>query len=349
MPIKLPFGGRRTEYPQDLWTRCPDCQEMLYNKTLDKNLRTCPRCSHHFRLRVDARIALLLDRDSFREQDAGLESVDMLAFVDQKPYPDRLEAARAATGIRDAALWGTGTIAGTRVALCVMDFAFMGGSMGTVVGEKVTRAAEHALAERLPLIVVAASGGARMQEGTLSLMQLAKTCAALGRLADAGVPYLSLMTDPTTGGVLASFASLGDVILAEPRALIGFAGARVASDTVGEEMPEGFQTAEFLLEHGFVDMVVPRPELRTTLARLLRLLPVAAIDDGEPAAVGDRPRGPLGAISGFAERLGGAVSETIGIEVDTEVAGNGESVGAGQPRAAGRRPTSADDDEASGR
>lgn len=284
MPIKLPFGGRRTEYPQDLWTRCPDCQEMVYNKTLDKNLRTCPRCSHHFRLRVDARIGLLLDRDSFREQDAGLESVDMLAFVDQKPYPDRLEAARVATGIRDAALWGTGTIAGTRVAICVMDFAFMGGSMGTVVGEKVTRAAEHALAERRPLIVVAASGGARMQEGTLSLMQLAKTCAALGRLADAGVPYLSLMTDPTTGGVFASFAALGDVNIAEPRSLIGFAGARVAAGTIAEELPDGFQTAEFLFDHGFVDMVVPRSKLRETLIGLLRHMRPAPVNGSDKAS-----------------------------------------------------------------
>jgi len=272
MPIKLPFGGRRQSYPTDLWTRCPDCQEMVYNKSLDKNQRICPRCGHHFRLRVDARIAQLLDRDSFREQDAGLESVDMLGFVDQKPYPERLEAARAGTGIRDAAVWGTGTIAGTRVATCIMDFAFMGGSMGTVVGEKVTRAAEHALAERLPLIVVSASGGARMQEGTLSLMQLAKTCAALGRLADAGVPYLSVMTDPTTGGVFASFAALGDVNLAEPGSLIGFAGARVAAGTIAEELPEGFQRAEFLFEHGFVDLVVPRAELRDTLLGLLRYM-----------------------------------------------------------------------------
>ena len=272
MPIKLPFGGRREEYPTDLWTRCPDCQEMLYNKTLDKALRVCPRCGHHFRLRVDSRLALLLDRDSFAEQDAGLQSVDMLGFVDQKPYPERLEQARASTGIRDAAVWGTGTLAGTQVAICVMDFAFMGGSMGTVVGEKVTRAAEYALSERLPLIVVSASGGARMQEGTLSLMQLAKTCAAIGRLAEAGVPYISLMTDPTTGGTFASFAALGDVNIAEPKALIGFAGARVAAGTIAEELPEGFQRAEFLFEHGFVDMVVAREHLRDTLIGLLRYL-----------------------------------------------------------------------------
>ena len=225
MPVKLPFRPRGGEYPPDLWTRCPGCGEMLYNKQLEKNLRVCAKCGHHFRLRVDARLAQLLDADSFEERDAGLESVDPLGFVDQKPYPDRLAAARAATGLRDAAVWGIGRIAGTSVAMCVMDFAFMGGSMGSVVGEKVTRAAEHALDERLPRHRLSASGGARMQEGTLALMQLAKTCAALARLAEAGVPFISLMTDPTTGGVFASFAALGDVNLAEPNALIGFAGA----------------------------------------------------------------------------------------------------------------------------
>ena len=270
--FKLPFGRARQEFPPNLWTKCPDCEEMLYNKQLDKNQRVCTRCGHHFRLRVGARIAQLLDRDSFHEQDANLESVDMLGFVDQKPYPERLEAAKAATGIRDAAVWGPGTIAGTRVVVCVMDFAFMGGSMGTVVGEKVTRAAEHALEERLPLIVIASSGGARMQEGTLSLMQLAKTCAALGRLGDAGVPFISVLTDPTTGGVFASFAALGDVNIAEPKALIGFAGARVAAGTIAEELPEGFQRAEFLYDHGFVDLVVARAKLRETILGLLRYM-----------------------------------------------------------------------------
>ena len=270
--FKLPFGRPRQDYPPNLWTKCPDCEEMLYNKQLDKNQRVCTRCGHHFRLRVDARIAQLLDRDSLREQDANLESVDMLGFVDQKPYPERLEAAKVATGIRDAAVWGPGTIAGTRVVVCVMDFAFMGGSMGTVVGEKVTRAAEHALEERLPLIIVSSSGGARMQEGTLSLMQLVKTCAALGRLGDGGVPFISVLTDPTTGGVFASFSALGDVNIAEPKALIGFAGARVAAGTIAEELPEGFQRAEFLYEHGFVDMVVPRAKLRETILGLLRYM-----------------------------------------------------------------------------
>jgi acetyl-CoA carboxylase carboxyl transferase subunit beta len=301
MPIKLPFGGRRQSHPTDLWTQCPSCQEMLYNKQLDKNQRVCPRCGHHFRLRVDARIAVLLDRDSFREQDAGLESVDMLGFVDQKPYPERLEAARVSTGVRDAAVWGTGTMSGTKVALCVMDFAFMGGSMGTVVGEKVTRAAEYALAERLPLIIVSASGGARMQEGTLSLMQLAKSVAALGRMADAGVPFISLLTDPTTGGVFASFASLGDVNIAEPKALIGFAGARVAAGTIAEELPEGFQRSEFLFEHGFVDLVVPRQKLRETIIGLLRYVraaPTADKSSGNGTSPITMPRSYIDVITG---------------------------------------------------
>jgi acetyl-CoA carboxylase carboxyl transferase subunit beta len=309
MPIKLPFSGRRQSHPTDLWTQCPSCQEMLYNKQLDKNQRVCPRCSHHFRLRVDARIALLLDRDSFREQDAGLESVDTLGFVDQKPYPERLESARVTTGVRDAAVWGTGTISGTKVAICVMDFAFMGGSMGTVVGEKVTRAAEHALAERLPLIVVSASGGARMQEGTLSLMQLAKTVAALGRLADAGIPFVSLMTDPTTGGVFASFAALGDVNIAEPKALIGFAGARVAAGTISESLPEGFQRSEFLFDHGFVDMVVERSKLRETVVGLLKYLRPAT------APMTDKSSGngssPIGISRGYLDALTGKSRDAV--------------------------------------
>ena len=212
MPLKLPsFRARRDAYPPDLWTKCPTCSTMLFNKQLDKNLRVCPTCGHHFRLSAAARRDHLLDGGTWSERDAGLQSVDALGFVDQKSYPDRLAAARLATGMRDAAVWGTGAIGGTPVALCVMDFGFMGGSMGAVVGEKVTRAAEYALAERVPLVIVSASGGARMQEGTLALMQLAKTLAALERLRAAGVPFLSLLSDPTTGGVFASFAAVGDV------------------------------------------------------------------------------------------------------------------------------------------
>ncbi len=320
MPIKFPFSRRAA--PSDAWTKCPTCDSQVFNKQLERNHRLCPTCGHHFRMSVGERIDLLLDPRSFEERDAGLEAVDRLGFHDDRPYTDRLEASRIKTGLRDAVVWGIGTIDGQRVAIGIFDFRFMGGSMGSVVGEKLARCFETALAEQIPAIVISASGGARMQEGTLSLMQLAKTTAPLVRLDQAGVPFIAVLTDPTTGGVLASFASLGDVILAEPKALIGFAGARVASDTVGEEMPEGFQSAEFLLAHGFVDAVVARPELRATLSRLLRLLPVAAATDGHPGGA-ERPWGPLGALSGLAERLGGAVSQTIGIDVEAAPGGNG--------------------------
>ncbi len=281
MPIKLPsFRARRDAHPPDLWTKCPSCGEMLFNKQLDKALRVCPKCGHHFRLSADSRLVQLLDHGSFRERDAGLQSVDPLGFVDQKSYPDRVAAAQLATGMRDAAVWGSGTVDGRSVAICVMDFGFMGGSMGAVVGEKVTRAAEAALDERIPLVVVSASGGARMQEGTLALMQLAKTVAALERLRAARVPYISIMTDPTTGGVFASYAVIGDVNLAEPNALIGFAGARVTAGTIAQELPPGFQRSEFLLEHGFVDRIVHRSALRGELVALLRLL----IPPSPPAA-----------------------------------------------------------------
>lgn len=294
MPVNLPFRPRRDSFPSDLWTQCPSCGEMLYNKQLEKSLRVCARCGHHFRLRADARLALLLDPGSWVERDADLVSVDVLGFVDQRPYPDRLAAAQLSTGARDAAVRGIGRIGGEPVSACVMDFAFMGGSMGAVVGEKVTRAAEDALRERMALLVVSASGGARMQEGTLALMQLVRTCAAIAQLHDAGIPYISLMTDPTTGGVFASYAALGDVNLAEPGALIGFAGTRVAAGTTGETLPDGFQRAEFLFRHGFVDRVVPRAQLRDELVTLLAYLkpierrrpPVAeALAAGDPAAL----------------------------------------------------------------
>ena len=304
MPIKLPsFRPRKDAYPPDLWTKCPSCSEMLFNKQLDKADRVCPNCGHHFRLSAGARLDSLLDRDSFRELDAGLQSLDPLGFVDQKPYPDRVAAAQLATGLRDAAVRGIGTIEGRPVSICVMDFGFMGGSMGAVVGEKVTRAAEEALAERIPLIIVSASGGARMQEGTLALMQLAKTCAALERLRAARVPYLSIMSDPTTGGVFASYAVLGDVNLAEPNALIGFAGARVTAGTIAQELPAGFQRAEFLFDHGFVDRVVHRRELRHEVALLLRYMaPAEMATDG--STVESRPTfDPIGFLSSLAEKV----------------------------------------------
>jgi len=307
MPIKLPsFRARRDAYPPDLWTKCPSCEEMLFNKQLDKVQRVCPSCGHHFRLSAEARIAHLIDHGTFVERDAGLQSVDPLGFVDQKTYPDRVAAAQLATGMRDAAVWGTGSIDGKSVTICVMDFGFMGGSMGAVVGEKVTRAAEHALLERTPLVVVSASGGARMQEGTLSLMQLAKTVAALERLRAAGVPFVSILTDPTTGGVFASYAVLGDVNVAEPNALIGFAGARVSAGTIAQELPAGFQRSEFLFEHGFLDRVVHRSALRDEVVGLLRFLrarpqPVTDVLDAEP--IGLPNFRPFSFLSNLAERV----------------------------------------------
>lgn len=273
MPVKFPsFRSRRDAVPDALWVRCPGCSEQLFKKQLEKTLQVCPSCGHHFRLPAAVRLAQLLDEGTFEERDAGLSSQDKLGFVDQKPYPDRLVAAQLATGLRDAAVWGFARIEGQRIAILVMDFGFMGGSMGAVVGEKVARAAEGALDQRVPLVIVSASGGARMQEGTLALMQLAKTMAALERLRAAGLPYVSVMSDPTTGGVFASFAAMGDVNLAEPNALIGFAGARVGAGTIGQELPPGFQRAEFLFRHGFVDRVVHRMDLRRELAALLRLI-----------------------------------------------------------------------------
>jgi len=273
MPIKLPsFRARKEDYPADLWSKCPSCEETLFNKQLEKAMRVCPSCGHHFRLSASARLELLLDEGSFGERDAGLASVDPLGFVDQRAYPDRVAAAQLATGLRDAAMWGMGRIEGSPLAILVMDFGFMGGSMGAVVGEKVARAAEGALLERVPLVIVAASGGARMQEGTYALMQLAKTMAALERMRAGGVPFISVMSDPTTGGVFASFAAVGDVNLAEPNALIGFAGARVSAGTIAQELPPGFQRAEFLFRHGFVDRVVHRADLRSELAALIRFL-----------------------------------------------------------------------------
>jgi acetyl-CoA carboxylase carboxyl transferase subunit beta len=274
MPMKFPtFRSRREAAgPDNMWTRCPSCEEQLFNKQLEKAMQVCPSCGHHFRLPATVRLSQLLDEGSWEERDGQLVSEDPLGFVDQKAYPDRVAAAQLATGLRDAAVWGTGLIEGSRVAIVVMDFGFMGGSMGAVVGEKVARAAEAALDERIPLVIVSASGGARMQEGTFALMQLAKTMATLERLRANDVPFISVMSDPTTGGTFASYAAMGDINLAEPNALIGFAGARVGAGTIGQELPPGFQRAEFLFQHGFVDRVVARPELRHEVAQLLRYL-----------------------------------------------------------------------------
>ena len=277
----------------ELWTRCEACAELVYRKQLERRLFVCPRCGHHFRLTAEQRLQLLLDRGSFVERDAGVGSRDVLGFPDEPPYVERLRVMEDRTGHREAVVTGVGRVDGIAVAIAVFNFHFLGGSMGSAVGEKLTRLIEHAHAKRLPLVIVSASGGARMQEGIHSLVQMAKLTGALGRLRDAGVPYVSICTDPTTGGVAASIALLGDVNLAEPRALIGFAGPRVVAQTINEELPEGFQRAEFLLAHGMLDAVVERRDLRRSLARLLALLPTARAAAGRatrPRRAAARPR-----------------------------------------------------------
>ncbi len=274
----MPFGRKPKEFPSHLWTPCPNCGEMLFNKQLARNLNVCTKCEHHFRMGARARIELLADKGSFVEQDASLSSGDPLSFTDSKPYPERIAAAQTKSGEKDAAIAGTATIGGNPVELVVMEFEFMGGSMGSVVGEKITRAAERALATRNALVIVSASGGARMQEGTIALMQMGKIVSALARLDDARIPYVSVITDPTTGGVLASYASLGDLVLAEPGAMIRFSGERVTSGTVGEKLPIGFGKAEFLLEKGFLDQIVPRAQLRERLSLFLGAFRAGAQD-----------------------------------------------------------------------
>ncbi|NLI78280.1 MAG: acetyl-CoA carboxylase carboxyltransferase subunit beta [Candidatus Riflebacteria bacterium] len=264
-------GARKPPDPTDLWKKCPKCSEILLQKDLERNLFLCGKCDHHLRMPVWDRIALLTDENSFLELDQDMESIDPLSFVDSAPYPERLQKAIQATDSFEAVTCGEARLDGLPVLLGVMNFEFMGGSMGSVVGEKIARLLERALARKFPVICVSASGGARMQEGIFSLMQMAKTSAAIALLNEAAVPYVSLLTDPTTGGVSASFASLGDVNIAEPDALIGFAGPRVIEQTIRQKLPEGFQKSEFLLSHGMIDMVVHRRQLKPTLARLLHL------------------------------------------------------------------------------
>lgn len=261
--------ARRAAIPEGLWLRCPGCAQMIYRKQMEANLHVCPECERHYRIGAQERINQLSDPDTFERMFEGLVSVDPLQFKDLKAYPDRLLAEQIRTGQTDAVIAGSAFVKGRPAMLCCLDLTFMMGSMGSVVGETVTRAIEAATERTLPLVIVSCSGGARMQESGLSLMQMAKTSAALGRFDDAGGLFISVLTDPTTGGVTASFAMLGDVILAEPDALIGFAGPRVIQQTIRQELPAGFQRSEFLLNAGLVDRVVPRGQLRTEIARLI--------------------------------------------------------------------------------
>lgn len=265
-------AGRRPEIADGVWEKCPDCKHVLYAGDLERNEGVCPHCGHHFELEAGERVVLLADEGSFSEIDAGLRSGDPLGFTSGKPYAGQYAAAVEKTGMGEAFVAGRATIGGTPVVLGVMDFRFIGASMGSVVGEKVARAFEAALEDRCAVVLVTASGGARMQEGMLSLMQMAKTSAAAERLSRAGLPYVAVLANPTYGGVTASFATLADVIIAEPGAMIGFAGPRLVEQTIKQGLPKGFQTAESLMEHGMVDAVVPRAELRETLAMLLAYL-----------------------------------------------------------------------------
>lgn len=272
---------QQREIPDGLFLKCSKCGYIIYKRELEEHLYTCPQCGNHARIGSDEYIEILIDAGTWTEIDAEMISTDPLEFVDERPYPEKLEKARKKTGLNEAIRTGTGTIEGKKISLMVMDFSFIGGSMGSVVGEKFTRAADRAREERIPFVAVTASGGARMMESALSLMQMAKTSVALAQLAEARVPYITILTHPTTGGVTASFGMLGDVTLAEPGALIGFAGPRVIEQTIRKRLPEGFQTSEFLVEHGFVDSIVHRKELKQTLARLLSMLPVPRSSENE--------------------------------------------------------------------
>ncbi len=260
---------RKREMPQGLWQKCPGCSEVVHEIELAQNQRVCPRCDYHFAQSAKERLADLLDPDSFTEQDANLRSIDTLSFQGMATYKDRLKKYQESTGLTDAVLSGDGMIEGYKVAIAVMDFSFLAATMGSVVGERITRIIEYGTASRSPVIIISASGGARMYEGMLSLMQMAKTSGALARHAFEKLPYISVLTNPTTAGVMASFASLGDVIIAEPRSMVGFAGPRVIKETTHQDLPEGFQTAEFLEEHGLIDLIVPRKRMRAQISQLL--------------------------------------------------------------------------------
>ena len=269
---KLPAGDRKFTIPEGLWVKCDNCKEIIYKKEVARNANVCPKCNYHFRISARERLEAIFDDGRYREIDHGIAPVDALGFVDTKPYAARLVSYRKSTGLEDAVISTEGLMGGLPVIVAAMEYGFMGGSMGSVVGEKITRAAERAHDASCPLIVISCSGGARMQEGALSLMQMAKISAALARLDEKGIPYISVLTDPTTGGVTASFAMLGDLIVAEPKALIGFAGPRVIEQTIRQKLPTGFQRSEFLLEHGMIDIIVDRTQLRDTLIQCLQFM-----------------------------------------------------------------------------
>ena len=265
-------GEKKRELPEGLWQKCPSCGEIVHNLELQQNFRVCPKCDHHFTQTARERIEMLVDPKSFTEHDAKMVSVDTLKFTGMASYTERLKTYQKKTGLKDAVITGLGRIEEQPLALAVMDFNFIAATMGSVVGEKLTRLVERATKDKLPVVIVAASGGARMYEGVLSLMQMAKTCGALALHAQARLPYISVLTHPTTGGVSASFATVGDVIIAEPKAMIGFAGARVIKETTHQDLPPGFQTTEFLEEHGLIDIIVHRRKMRETLGQLIRYL-----------------------------------------------------------------------------
>lgn len=261
--------AKRVKIPEGAWVKCDNCKEIVYKREVDKSLKVCPKCNYHFRISAKERIDLLIDEGTFLEMDKNISSKDPLNFKDIVKYRDRLRESERKTGKKDAMTTGEGRINGYPVVLAVLDFSFMGGSMGSVVGEKIFRSAEKAIEKNIPLIIVSSSGGARMQEGILSLMQMAKSAAAIARLEEEKIPYISILTDPTFGGVTASFGMLGDIIIAEPRSLIGFAGPRVIEQTIKQTLPEGFQRAEFLLDHGMIDLIVERKNLKDTLTKIL--------------------------------------------------------------------------------
>src|SRR3989442_3779049 len=269
---KQPVEHKRIQVPEGLWVKCNGCKEIIYKKEVLRNANVCPKCNYHFRISARERLSALFDDARYQEVDTDIYSVDPLKFRDLKPYKDRLREYREKTGLNDAIINARGAIGGHQVMMSVMEYGFMGGSMGSAVGEKVTRSVERALDERISLVVISCSGGARMQEGALSLMQMAKISAALGKLHEAGVPYISILTDPTTGGVTASFAMLGDINIAEPKALIGFAGPRVIEQTIREKLPDEFQRSEFLVEKGMLDFIVERREMRGVLIRCLKFM-----------------------------------------------------------------------------